>query len=117
VGDAKGFDDDVLGFGWSWDDLAEDYAAGVSALQFNENAVAVTVGPGPRAGDAAAIAVEPPGSGIAVSSDVVTRAAGTTAALTTTRLPGQERLRIAGTIAADAAPAALQVSVGNPPIF
>src|SRR5262249_24845752 len=45
VGNDEAFDDVTLGFGWSWDDLPDDYAAGVGALQFNENAVAVTVAP------------------------------------------------------------------------
>ena len=30
------FPDSTIGFGWSWDDLAEDYGAGVDALYFNE---------------------------------------------------------------------------------
>ena len=34
VADASAFDDEPLGFGWSWDDLADDYAAGVSAVQW-----------------------------------------------------------------------------------
>ena len=51
VGDDNRFEDETLGFGWSWDDLPDDYAAGVGALQFNENAVRVTVAPGPAAGD------------------------------------------------------------------
>ena len=29
IGDDNAFDDDELGFGWSWDDLPDDYAAGV----------------------------------------------------------------------------------------
>ena len=37
------FDDERLGFGWSWDDLPYYYAAEVSALQFSENAITVTV--------------------------------------------------------------------------
>src|SRR5262249_36519676 len=51
VGDDNRFEDDGLGFGWSWDDLQDDYAAGVSALQLNENAVRVSIAPGPAAGD------------------------------------------------------------------
>jgi D-alanyl-D-alanine carboxypeptidase/D-alanyl-D-alanine-endopeptidase (penicillin-binding protein 4) len=35
LGDDHAFDGDALGFGWSWDDLPDDYAAGVGALQFN----------------------------------------------------------------------------------
>ncbi len=30
------FPDTSIGFGWSWDDLGEDYGAGVDALYFNE---------------------------------------------------------------------------------
>jgi D-alanyl-D-alanine carboxypeptidase/D-alanyl-D-alanine-endopeptidase (penicillin-binding protein 4) len=30
------FPDTTIGFGWSWDDLLEDYGAGVDALYFNE---------------------------------------------------------------------------------
>ena len=51
IGDDNAFDDDGLGFGWAWDDLPDDYAAGVSALQFNENACASRSVPGPAAGD------------------------------------------------------------------
>jgi len=40
TGDVKAgvdvFPDTTIGFGWSWDDLGEDYGAGVDALYFNE---------------------------------------------------------------------------------
>jgi len=117
VGNGRAFERETLGFGWSWDDLADDYAAGVGGLQFDENAVKVTVRPGPTAGDSVAIAVEPAGSGISVSSDATTGAAGTSAALTTQRLPGQLQLHIGGTLAQDAMPAVLTVSVDNPTLF
>src|SRR5438105_792341 len=54
VGDDNTFDDETLGFGWSWDDLPDDYAAGVGALQLNEDAVRITVVPGAAAGDVGA---------------------------------------------------------------
>src|SRR6185436_4881081 len=72
VGDDNRFEDETLGFGWSWDDLPDDYAAGVGALQFNENAVRVTVTQGPAAGDSAAVSVAPAGSGLNVTGNVVT---------------------------------------------
>src|SRR5206468_5439678 len=81
IGDDNAFDDDGLGFGWSWDDLPDDYAAGVSALQFNENAVRVTVSPGPAAGDWAGVSVSPAGSGLVVESALTTSAAGTVASI------------------------------------
>jgi len=70
VGDDDAFEDNGLGFGWSWDDLPDDYAAGVSALQYNENAVRVTIAPGPAAGDSAGISITPPGSGLVVVSSL-----------------------------------------------
>jgi D-alanyl-D-alanine carboxypeptidase/D-alanyl-D-alanine-endopeptidase (penicillin-binding protein 4) len=117
VGDDRAFDDAMLGFGWSWDDLPDDYAAGIGALQFNENAVRAIVRPGPAAGDYAAISIEPPGSGIAVTSTARTGLPETPTALTTRRLPGQQQLEIGGTIAATASPATLTVSVDNPTLF
>jgi serine-type D-Ala-D-Ala carboxypeptidase/endopeptidase (penicillin-binding protein 4) len=118
VGDDSAFDDEILGFGWSWDDLPEDYAAGVGALQFNENAVRVTVSPGPKAGDPAGIAVEPPESGIVISNAVRTGALGTSTNLSAHRLPGRNSLVIQGSIAAGAeTPAVLTMSVDNPTEF
>jgi D-alanyl-D-alanine carboxypeptidase/D-alanyl-D-alanine-endopeptidase (penicillin-binding protein 4) len=117
VGDDRAFEDQTLGFGWSWDDLPDDYAAGVGALQFNENAVRVTVSPGIAAGEPASIAIEPPGSGLRVASVVRTERAGVPPSLSTRRLPGARRLEIAGTIGLDAPPAVLSVSVDNPTIF
>ena len=117
VGDDNAFDDNGLGFGWSWDDLPDDYAAGVSALQFNENAVRVTVSPGPAAGDWAGVTIAPGGSGLAIESAVTTTDAGSPASIAAHRLPGSMRLALHGTIGAGAAAAALTVSVDNPTLF
>jgi serine-type D-Ala-D-Ala carboxypeptidase/endopeptidase (penicillin-binding protein 4) len=117
VGDDNAFEDEGLGFGWSWDDVPEDYSAGVGALQFNENAVRVAVAPGPAAGDFAGLAVSPSGSGLAVVSAVTTGAAGSATSIRTRRLPGSMRLELTGSIAAGAAASNLVVSVENPTLF
>ena len=117
VGDDRAFDDIGLGFGWSWDDLPDDYAAGVSALQFNENAVRVSVTPGPAAGESAGVSISPSGSGLAIVSAVTTAAAGSATSIGARRLPWSMRLALHGTIAAGAAPATLTVSVENPTLF
>ena len=117
VGDDNAFDDNGLGFGWSWDDLPDDYAAGVSALQFNENAVRVTVAPGPAAGESAGITIAPSGSGLAIESAVTTTAAGSPTSIAARRLPGSMRLALHGTIGAGAVSATLTVSVDNPTLF
>jgi D-alanyl-D-alanine carboxypeptidase/D-alanyl-D-alanine-endopeptidase (penicillin-binding protein 4) len=117
IGDDNAFDDDGLGFGWSWDDLPDDYAAGVSALQYNENAVRVSVAPGPAAGDWAAISVSPTTSDLTIDSQLTTSAAGTAPAIAARRLPGSARLELRGTVPLDAAPATRVVSVDNPTQF
>ena len=117
VGDDNQFEDETLGFGWSWDDLPDDYAAGVGALQFNENAARVTVAPGPAPGDSAAVAMAPPGSGLTVVNGVLTGPAGGAASIATRRLPGTTTLELRGSIAAGAAAATLDVAVDNPTLF
>jgi len=117
VGDDNAFDDDELGFGWSWDDLQDDYAAGVSALQFNENAARVTIAPGPSVGSSASFAIDPSTTGLNVDSDVTTTAEGTQASIRTRRLPGSARLTLRGTIPIGARPLIEAVSVDNPTLF
>ena len=117
IGDDNAFDDEELGFGWSWDDLPDDYAAGVSALQFNENAVRLTVEPGARVGDFAAVSLTPPGSGLTVDSEVKTAAADTPARIAAQRLPGSDRLVLRGSIPMSSTPSTRLVSVDNPTVF
>jgi D-alanyl-D-alanine carboxypeptidase/D-alanyl-D-alanine-endopeptidase (penicillin-binding protein 4) len=117
IGDDNTLDDEALGFGWSWDDLPDDYSAGVSALQFNENAVRVTVGPGPGVGDFAAVDANPSDSGLDIRSVVATGAAGSQTSISTRRLPGRSTLELRGSVAFGAAPSTLSVSVDNPTLF
>ena len=117
VGDDNAFDDETLGFGWSWDDLPDDYAAGVGALQLNEDAVRITVVPGAAAGDAAGIGAAPASSGLSVDNDVTTSAAGVPPSIVVRRLPGSPRLVLRGTIPLGAAPIVESVAVDNPTLF
>ena len=116
VGDDSAFEDQILGFGWSWDDLPDEYAAGVSSLQFNESAVRVQVMPGPATGDYAGVTAEP-SYGLRITSTVTTGASGGQTSLTTSRVPGSDQLQIRGTIAAGAPPATLLVAVDNPTLY
>ncbi len=43
IGDDSAFEQERLGFGWSWDDLAYYYATETSALQFAENTITVNL--------------------------------------------------------------------------
>jgi D-alanyl-D-alanine carboxypeptidase/D-alanyl-D-alanine-endopeptidase (penicillin-binding protein 4) len=117
IGDDNAFDDETLGPGWAWDDLAEGYAAGVGALQFNENVVSVSVTPGSTAGVPPAITVSPDGSGLEIRHSLATVPAGNQSSLTVRRLPGSARLQLRGSLAVASAPLALSVSVDNPTLF
>jgi D-alanyl-D-alanine carboxypeptidase/D-alanyl-D-alanine-endopeptidase (penicillin-binding protein 4) len=117
IGDDNAFDDEELGFGWSWDDLPDDYAAGVSALQFNENAARVTIRPGAAAGDSASIDLAPSGTGLVIDNALKTGAADTPPSIAARRLPGSPRLELRGSIPAGAMPVTRVVSVDNPTLF
>jgi len=117
IGDDNAFDDEELGFGWSWDDLAAGFAAGVSALQFNESSVQVTVSPGPGVGSPAAVRLAPSTGGLDVRSTISTVPAGSAAMIQRRRLPGSQRLELRGSIAAGSQPVVQTVSVDNPTLF
>ena len=72
VGDGSWFADPPLGRGWAWDDLADSYAAGVAALQFNEGFALLQVAPGDSAGAAARTAFQPLSAPLRVFGTVAT---------------------------------------------
>lgn len=117
IGDDNAFDDEALGAGWTWDDLAEGYAAGVGALQFNENAAQVTIAPGAAVGERASVAVAPRGSGLLVRNLLKTTSADTQASLVSRRLPGSTTLELRGSVPLGVAPIVRNVSVDNPTLY
>jgi D-alanyl-D-alanine carboxypeptidase/D-alanyl-D-alanine-endopeptidase (penicillin-binding protein 4) len=117
VGLDNPMDDEALGAGWMWDDLVEDYAAGVGALQLNEDAVRVTVSPGPAVGTSAGISVTPFPGALTIDNGVTTAAASVQPVLRARRLPGSSRLELRGSIPLGQPPVALAVSVDNPTQF
>src|SRR5579864_5344811 len=116
VGGDHALDRRTLGFGWSWDDLPDDYAAGVGALQLNENAVRITIAPGPAAREAAAVSASPAG-GLTIASMVTTGEPGSAPSISTHRLPGSMRLELRGAIPLGHAPVIESVSVDDPTLF
>ena len=116
IGDDHSFDDEALGFGWSWDDLAQGYAAGVSALQYNENRVQVTIAPGGVVGAPATVTITPRGSDLVVSNLVKTGAE-RTPSIEVRRLPRTSRLELRGSIPIGSEPMQLTASVENPTRF
>ena len=103
IGDDNGFEEPSPGLGWMWDDLPTEDSTSIGPLQYNENAVAVTVSPGPSAGDSAAISLSVADSGLTIVNGVTTSAAGIVTSIAMHRLPGSTTLRLDGSIAVGAA--------------
>jgi serine-type D-Ala-D-Ala carboxypeptidase/endopeptidase (penicillin-binding protein 4) len=117
IGDDSTFDGGPLGMGWSWDDLPDGYAAGVGALQFNENMARVTVTPGAAVGDPVSVMVTPDATGLVVHNRLTTGAAASEESIRTHRLPGSAHLELRGSVPAGSAPSVHTVSVDNPTLF
>jgi len=117
IGDDNGVEEPALGLGWMWDDVPTEDSTSVGALQYNENALRVTVSPGPSAGDSAGVSLSVGSSGLTIVNEVMTGAAGSATSISIHRLPGSTMLALRGSIAVGAAPSALAVSVDNPTQF
>lgn len=116
VADARAFDRESLGAGWAWDYLASSYAAGVSALQFNESVAEVTIRPGASAGAPAVIGVRPIESGLMLDKQVTTSAGGE-ADIELARLPGSSRLVVGGSIPAGSGEIVHEATVDRPALY
>jgi len=117
IGDDNGVEEPALGMGWMWDDAPTEDSTSVGALQYNENALRVTVSPGPSAGDSAGVSLSVGTSGLTIASAVTTGAVGTPTSIGIDRLPGSTTLTLRGSVALGAAPSILAVSVDNPTQF
>ncbi len=116
VADARAFDSEPLGAGWAWDYLASYYAAGVSALQFNESHADVFVRPAAAAGVPAFIEVRPIESGLILDKHVTTVAGGE-ADIEISRLHGSNRLVVRGTIPIGAKEVVQAATVDRPALY
>jgi D-alanyl-D-alanine carboxypeptidase/D-alanyl-D-alanine-endopeptidase (penicillin-binding protein 4) len=116
IGDDNLFDDDGFGFGWSWDDMARSFSAGVSALQFNEGSVQLKIAPGRSIGSKAVITLEPDFSGLTIDNHLTTGAGGYPAVVRR-RLPGSPRLEVRGSLPLRTRPFSETASVENPTLY
>ncbi len=117
IGDDNAVEEPAPGLGWMWDDIPTEDSTSIGALNYNENALRVTVSPGPAPGDFAAIALSVAATGLTAVNAVTTGAAGTATSINIRRLLGSTTLTLHGSIALGAKPAALAVSVDNPTQF
>ena len=114
IGDDNAIEEPRPQLAWAWDDLGYTTGALFGALNLAENRMSVTIVPGTVAGAPAAVTVEPHAAGRALANRVVTAPPGAPQFMWPEQRPGEPFLTIAGTIAAGAAPARLNVAVGNP---
>ena len=117
VGDDNAFDDETIGFGWAWDDLAAGFAAGVSALQFNEGNVQLRLGPGDAVGERGIATISPDYSGLTLKNMIVTAPSDTIGNVTRHRLLGSSQLELRGTLPLRGRPYAQTASVDNPTLY
>jgi len=117
VGDDNAFEDEGIGYGWTWDDLPAGFAAPAGALQFNEGNVRVRIAPGDAVGDRAIATVTPETGGITLRNLIVTGPAGSPGSVTRHRLPGSAQLELRGSLPLRGRPFAQNSSVDNPTLY
>ena len=113
IGDDNAFDDEALGAGWAWDDLAASFATSVGALQFNQNAAQLVITPS-TAGQAAHVQVTPEAAHLSVLNRTTT---GGGAPLSVRPLPHSSTIELDGAIASSAERVLRNVSVPNPTTY
>ncbi len=115
VGDGSWFADPPLGRGWAWDDLADSYAAGVAALQFNEGFALLQVAPGDSAGAAARTAFQPLSAPLRVFGTVATAPPDSNLErVHYDRAPFTDSVIVWGQIASGRAPTSIEIAVPDP---
>ena len=117
VGDDDAFEDEGLGAGWAWDNLAAGYSAPVGALNFNENAAVARISAAPSAGGPARVEFGPAGHPLELRAEVVTGATGSAIDLLFIRRPGTTALTLRGSVPANGAPVVRTAAVDNPTLF
>ncbi len=114
IGDGKAFDENKLGHGWEWEDLAYAYAAPVSAMQFNENMLSLHIAPGAEMGGSASIKIFPLESFLKIDNRVVTQAQGIPPRIQIRRGSSNERVSVYGSIPLKAAGIIRNIAVPYP---
>lgn len=117
IGDGCALDEPRFGSGWAWDDLPYGFAAPISALQYHDNLVVLTIHPGPSAGAPATVEMMPDLSGLVLANRLTTTAAGSAPVVGLRRAPGTDTLELDGTVPAGHPDLYETASVPDPPAF
>lgn len=114
IGIDDAFEEPRPGFAWSWDDLGYTTGALFGALNLAENAVVVTLAPGPSPDAPATLLLSDDAMDVPIVNRVTTTAVGGHQLVWPEMRPGETALTITGTVPMDARPARLRVAAGNP---
>lgn len=106
-----------LNAGWLLDDLPFGFAAPSGALQQHNNVADLTLKPGTTLGLAANVYLEQETSGLELVNRVITSSRTDKLILNFSRLPGDSRLEVTGSIPISSSPVYRTVSVDNPTTF
>jgi serine-type D-Ala-D-Ala carboxypeptidase/endopeptidase (penicillin-binding protein 4) len=114
VADDSYFPYDPYPAGWTVGDLFFDFGVPVSAITFNDNVVSISIQPGARAGDPAAITTQPAASLETLAHEVTTSESGGMPEIAVVRQPGTNFLLLRGKIPAGHAPVKLDLAMIAP---
>jgi D-alanyl-D-alanine carboxypeptidase/D-alanyl-D-alanine-endopeptidase (penicillin-binding protein 4) len=117
VGDDNFFSDQPLGFGWSWDDESEWYAAQISALSFNDNCVDIFFDPAGKTDALASFKLYPETDYVSVKNYVTTAVDGLETGIYFNRKRAGNDVTITGSISEKRSNVADWFSVENPTAF
>jgi serine-type D-Ala-D-Ala carboxypeptidase/endopeptidase (penicillin-binding protein 4) len=98
VGDGEAFEENPFGQGWEWNDLTQGYAAPVSALQFNENLIAIHITPGLTKGSIAFIEASPLKDYLNIDNNILTDGENSAAKIRIQRSGDNELLALRGSV-------------------
>jgi D-alanyl-D-alanine carboxypeptidase/D-alanyl-D-alanine-endopeptidase (penicillin-binding protein 4) len=117
IGEDGTFGESGLGQGWEWNDLPNAFAAPVSALQFNDNMLALTIVPGDEPGDPVLVRAAPLEGYLQIDNVAVTGQAGSPPALQIRKGESDEKIAISGTVPAKGAVVLETVAVRHPALY
>ena len=117
VGDETYFIGPKYGSGWNWEDLQWWYGAEVSSLTINDNALDLSVKPGPSAGSPAIITTGPPDPLLTIVNRVTTGPKGSRRELALHRGLNADALEVYGSIPLDDSGYTRAIGISHPSLL
>jgi len=116
IGDDNAFDDEDLGYGWSFDGLDSWYSAEIGALQFNEDYVDLNIVPPATADSAVKIIPNVPSKYFTIINNVIVSDTGRTR-VNVSRPYGTNDIHIDGVVRAGSPAFERSPSIDNPTLY